>query len=336
MTNTRPGRIVTFYSYKGGAGRTMALANIAWILAANGKRVLAVDWDLEAPGLHRYFHPFLDPGGLAATTGVIDLLQDYSFAAVGSSDIPRSDSWHLPYASVEPHALSVDATAFGAPFADSGSLDLLSAGRQNRAYGAAVSTFDWDNFYERLGGSLFLDALRDDMKATYDYVLIDSRTGLSDIANICTVQMPDVLVDCFTLTRQSLEGAASVAHDVARHHLRRVTRVLPVPMRVDDGEKQRADAGRTAAREAFEGVPTGLSREDAADYWGRVEIPYRPHYAYEESLATFGDEGGRSGSLLSAFERLTTVISDGEVTALPPVPEPVRLRCRAAFDGLGS
>ncbi|KUO04833.1 hypothetical protein AQJ67_10040 [Streptomyces caeruleatus] len=45
---------MTFYSYKGGTGQTMALANTAWILAADGKRVLAVDWDLEAPGLHRF------------------------------------------------------------------------------------------------------------------------------------------------------------------------------------------------------------------------------------------------------------------------------------------
>ncbi len=37
------GRIVTFYSFKGGTGRTMALANVAWILAANGKRVLVAD-----------------------------------------------------------------------------------------------------------------------------------------------------------------------------------------------------------------------------------------------------------------------------------------------------
>ena len=35
------GRIVTFYSFKGGTGRTMALANVAWILAANGMRILA-------------------------------------------------------------------------------------------------------------------------------------------------------------------------------------------------------------------------------------------------------------------------------------------------------
>jgi MinD-like ATPase involved in chromosome partitioning or flagellar assembly len=35
------GEIITFYSHKGGTGRTMSLANVAWILASNGKRVLA-------------------------------------------------------------------------------------------------------------------------------------------------------------------------------------------------------------------------------------------------------------------------------------------------------
>jgi Mrp family chromosome partitioning ATPase len=57
MSETSEGQIVTFYSYKGGTGRTMAMANVAWILASNGKRVLAVDWDLESPGLHKFFHP---------------------------------------------------------------------------------------------------------------------------------------------------------------------------------------------------------------------------------------------------------------------------------------
>src|SRR5882724_3937262 len=61
-------RIITFYSYKGGVGRTFALANIAVLLARRGKRVLLMDWDLEAPGLHRYFKPHL-PGELLALTG---------------------------------------------------------------------------------------------------------------------------------------------------------------------------------------------------------------------------------------------------------------------------
>lgn len=337
MTQARAGRVVTFYSYKGGVGRTMALANTAWILAANGKRVLAVDWDLEAPGLHRYFHPFLDPGGLVATNGVIDLLQEFAWAATEPTGKgARADAWHLPYARVEPHAISVDPELLGARFLTGGSLDLLSAGRQNPGYSATVSRFDWDNFHDRLGGTLFLDAVRADMKATYDYVLIDSRTGLSDIADICTVQLPDVLVDCFTFSRQSLEGAASVAQGVARHRLDRGIRVLPVPMRVDDGES-RVTAARAEAREVFNGLFRGAGGEDTAgDYWDRVEIPYQPSYAFEETLAAFGDVGGQSGSLLSAYERLAGVISDGEVAALPAVPERVRQRCRAAFGGFGS
>ncbi|HYE71696.1 MAG TPA: P-loop NTPase, partial [Blastocatellia bacterium] len=43
--------IYTFYSYKGGVGRSMALANVAEWLYRQGLRVVIIDWDLEAPGL---------------------------------------------------------------------------------------------------------------------------------------------------------------------------------------------------------------------------------------------------------------------------------------------
>src|SRR5438270_9122413 len=72
------GRVITFYSYKGGTGRSMALANVAWVLALNGKRVLTIDWDLEAPGLHRYYLPFLSDPELAETFGLIDLFWSYT------------------------------------------------------------------------------------------------------------------------------------------------------------------------------------------------------------------------------------------------------------------
>ena len=69
-----PGVIVTFYSYKGGTGRSMALANCAFLAARDlrdGERVLMIDWDLEAPGLHRYF-PESEQGNNAARPGIID------------------------------------------------------------------------------------------------------------------------------------------------------------------------------------------------------------------------------------------------------------------------
>src|SRR5438309_3905571 len=86
--------IVTFYSFKGGVGRTMALANIAVLLARRGLRVLAVDWDLEAPGLHHFFALYgVDP---SKSLGLLDLLVDASkqSSTVNASKESFPPDWH--------------------------------------------------------------------------------------------------------------------------------------------------------------------------------------------------------------------------------------------------
>jgi tetratricopeptide (TPR) repeat protein len=310
----------------------MALANVAWILAANGYRVLVADWDLESPGLHRFYHPFLPESQVRAASGVIDLVRQYAQAAgkvkdrekdKGQAEIARLIS---RYAKVQPHALSVRWEHFN----EGGSLEFLPAGHQNLDYGASLVSLDWDNFYEQLGGGEFLDAIRADMKRHYDYVLIDSRTGLSDIAGICTVQMPDVLVDCFTLSIQGIEGAAQIARQVAERNTRGI-KILPVPMRVDQAEKDKVDAGRAVAFRLFGNMPAGMSEGDRREYWGKVEVPYRAFYAYEETLAVFGDRPGALDSMLASFERLAAQITDGAVTSLPPVNEQLRNRTKLQF-----
>src|ERR1700744_815272 len=324
MSDSGPGQIVTFYSYKGGTGRTMAMANVAWIIASNGKRVLTVDWDLESPGLHKFFHPFLEESTVSATPGVIEIINEYAAAAVGPG--PRSHDWYLECARVERHAVSLEWT-----FPDGGKLDFLSAGRQNRDYSSAVVSLDWDNFYDRLGGGRFFRAMRDDMKENYDYVLIDSRTGLSDVADICTIEIPAVLAICFTLSNQSIEGAANVARQISGRYRERNIRVLPVPMRIEDGEKEKLDIGRSLARTRFEGFPAGLTQEGAALYWASVEVPYKPFYAFEEILATFGDDPGSPSSLLSSFERITDSVTDGEISSMRPIADEVRLQYKEIF-----
>ncbi|MBQ0892965.1 tetratricopeptide repeat protein [Micromonospora sp. U56] len=331
MTRPRDGQVVTFYSYKGGTGRTMALANTAWILAANGQRVLVADWDLESPGLHRFYAPFLDPEQVASTGGVMDLILEYEWEnarrRAESDAAARPGDWHRQFARVHKYAFSVNWE-----FPGGGSLDLLLAGRHNPDYATSVTGLNWDNFYNRLGGAQFFDALREDMKRHYDYTLIDSRTGISDVAEICTIHLPDVLVDCFTLSDQGIDGASAVARRVRGYEGRRARRVLPVPMRVDDGEKGKRDAGRTLAMQRFAGLPSGMTDAERQEYWLTVEVPYRAYYAYEETLATFGDEPGGRTTLLSAYETLTSHITNGRIGSLPRLDEALRRQTVQRFE----
>ena len=323
----RRGRVITFYSYKGGTGRTMALANVAWILASNGHRVLVADWDLESPGLHRFYAPFLDQS-LHDAAGIIDMVREYEGLAARTKDEGERQAHITELTRIRRYAIPLRHWRFP----EGGSLEFLSPGKQNTDYMATISSLDWENFYSVLSGGEFLDALRDEMKAQYDYALVDSRTGLSDVGSICTVHLPDVLVNCFTLSTQGIEGSAQIAESIAERHEFRGIRMLPVPMRVDPSEHERVEAGRVFAQRRFENLPSGMTAAQRRAYWTSVEVPYLPYYAYEEKLAIFGDTPGLPGSMLSAYERLTSYVTDGAVTALPPIEEDDRNAMRARFD----
>ncbi|MDT0569415.1 FxSxx-COOH system tetratricopeptide repeat protein [Streptomyces sp. DSM 3412] len=321
------GQVVTFYSFKGGVGRTMALANVAWILASRGKRVLAVDWDLEAPGLHSYFHPLLTDPELRDTDGLIDLLRAYQQAVLlpGREEAPQDEGWFRRTLDLTPYVVGLDLK-----FSSGGRLDFLPAGRQNAAYSDSVTTFDWHAFYGRLGGGSFLLELREEMAAHYDYVLIDSRTGVTDSSGICTVLLPDHLVLGFVYNVQNIRGSAQVARAVAKG-ARRPVRVLPVPMRVEDAERERLEISRDRAREVFGGHLSWMEESRVERYWGDVEIPYKTFYAYEEIVAPVGDRPLQEGTVLKACERLTDWLTDGEVRRGVPLPDEERQRLLTAY-----
>ncbi|MBE9259267.1 ParA family protein [Dolichospermum sp. LEGE 00246] len=71
-------RTVTFYSFKGGVGRTTALTHVAWILAMRGRKVVAVDLDLEAPGLSTAFNLQPQP-----KYGIVDYFYERSYLPEG-------------------------------------------------------------------------------------------------------------------------------------------------------------------------------------------------------------------------------------------------------------
>ena len=203
-------------------------------------------------------------------------------------------------------------------------MDFVGAGQQGATYGVRVNTYQWGDFYKNLGGGVFLEAVKARLRDDYDFVLIDSRTGISDTSGICTVHMPDELVVCFTLNRQSICGAAATASSADAQRRRadgtQGLRIWPVPTRIELHEKDRLEASRLFARENFAPFVWHIPAARRAEYWGSVEMLYFPYYAYEEVLATIADTPQSTASLLNSMERLTGYLTQSTATPVSAMP----------------
>lgn len=325
MQNKTAGRIITFYSYKGGVGRTMALTNVGWVMASNGLRVLLVDWDLEAPGLNRYLRAFLPDPDLTSTSGLIEMLTDFTVEAMTPSEDTGPD-WHVAYADVKKYATEIEWL-----FPSGGRLYLLPAGKQGPFYAQSVNSFNWAAFYDRFAGGAFLEAVKQTMRAEYDYVLIDSRTGITEISAICTVQMPDDLVVCLALNSRAIEGAEAVASSVARQKRESpsLLRIFPVPARVEQVELEYADRALESAKKLFSHLTPHI--QDQSAYWSDVSVPYSSYFSFTEIPAAFA-EGPASNELLEPAARLTSYLTDGKVRQHIPVLEDERTKVRERYE----
>ena len=187
--------VVTFYSFKGGTGRSMALANVAAELLSRGRTVLVVDFDLEAPGLDTF--PMSIQGPIER--GLVDLIHDF----LEGDAVPDVRNYV--------YKANLDGVT-------SGKFWLMPAGCQDSSYDSKFKSIDWLDFYQNQGGFLFFEDLKvqwDDLLQP-DYVLIDSRTGHTDIGGICTRQLPDCVVAMFFPNEQNLRGLKPVVDDIRK------------------------------------------------------------------------------------------------------------------------
>jgi hypothetical protein len=291
------GQIITFYSYKGGTGRTMALANVAWILAEQGQRVLVVDWDLEAPGLHRFFMPFLRDPANTSSRGIVELFHDYLELKHRPTDLPPGYETAIDLADPSAYVQVIDYN-----FRNHGSLHLLGAGQQGRDYAKKVQNLNWRALYAQEQGKDFVDQFREICRQRYDIVLIDSRTGISDTAGICTIQLPDMVVACFTYNRQSIEGASTAVSSILEgvRARGRSVRLQLLPCRVAQ-DVEGVDSAREFAIAEFS---RALTKDHAiaapsSSEWRRSEVQHYPAYAFHECLAAFREVPKTRGNLLA-------------------------------------
>jgi tetratricopeptide (TPR) repeat protein len=184
-------KTITFYSYKGGVGRSLTLANMANRLAEFGKSVCLLDFDLEAPGLHLKFESEIK---MPITKGLVDYV--YSYAKEGI--LPDSI---LPFTT-------------RLQLYNNNNVHLIPAGAiHSDEYWKQLSSIDWYNLvYENPNSiSFFLD-LKQKIKKEIkpDFLLIDSRTGISEMSGITISLLADEVIIVSANNRENLMGSKKI------------------------------------------------------------------------------------------------------------------------------
>jgi MinD-like ATPase involved in chromosome partitioning or flagellar assembly len=193
-------KTITFYSYKGGVGRSLALVNIATRLSEFGKKVCIIDFDLEAPGLHIKFPT---PSVYLADDykGIVDYV--YKFSNEGILDNKIKD-------------YSFDIPVLGG----SVPLTLIPAGNtSNPKYWMQLSKIDWYNLiYDNPNGLAFFLNLKEVIKKEIkpDYLLIDSRTGISEMSGISLSLLADEVVIIAANNKENLSGARNIIRSLSK------------------------------------------------------------------------------------------------------------------------
>jgi WD40 repeat protein len=327
--------IVTFYSFKGGVGRSMALVNVGEILADWGYRVILCDWDLEAPGLERYLVDAQRANGdqppeiatLLSRDGVMDLLGEYKETLAKPPSIPEgsklSEDLSKTHAIVgnillrKPSGCAVPVST-GRKREGRGALSLLTAGRRDGEasfrYAEAVRTFDWDEFYEKWAGDAYIDFFRLDLTGeprqepagAADLVLVDSRTGVTEQGGVCTHHLADLVVLISAANDLNLDGTRWMAQALSEPRLKEVRdgrplQVLPVASRIEQtAQKEELVTFRRRFRREFRSyVPLLLGKPE--DFLLTSEIPYMPFYSFKERVVAREPEEEREEKLYGAY-----------------------------------
>jgi len=282
---------VTFYSFKGGVGRTLAMLNVACILAGLGRRVLMIDFDLEAPGLTHFQDEQIEEDFSTQQPGLVDAIDAF-----------LDDPWSSPLGDEEPEAFfenyvaSLDVPEGVQKGEKDGTLDLVPAGRLDEEYENRLYDLDFEEMFEKGVGRPFFERLKDVIKDSgrYDYILIDSRTGFSDEGSICTRFLADYLMVLTGLNRQNVRGTARFLRqsNVAERDETLALVASPVPMYYEDLRAKRI----TAAKEHI------TERAGLDEVRFVTQIPYHPVLALEEDPTVRSLEGT---DLFDAYEEIT-------------------------------
>jgi cellulose biosynthesis protein BcsQ len=177
--------VVTFYSLRGGVGRSTALAYTARILASRGRSVLCVDMDLEAPGLASLFGKESE---VTESQGVVQILLELEQGE--KPDITK-------------HLLRISETD---------ELYCLPAGVPNAGYARLLTFIEPNAWYREDKNPLreLLDLLSTSMPFVPDVILLDSRTGINQLSGPLLFDIADLAIIAFFPHPQAQTGTSAL------------------------------------------------------------------------------------------------------------------------------
>ncbi|MBF0554985.1 MAG: hypothetical protein HQK96_10595 [Nitrospirae bacterium] len=256
---------VTFYSYKGGVGRTLALLNSAYLLAKASAKVAIIDFDLEAPGIDA-INPFGDTIK-SKKGGIVEYISAYT-----KVDNPNPDE----LTSLIDYSYPVKCETFDKD------ITIIPAGLKDGNYQNYYSALNWSDLYEVKYGYYFFENLKKKIIEEFnpDYLLVDSRTGLADVAGITMHQLADLVVLVFNLNQQNMDGIIKVYHLLFNPKRKNKAKVIlvasPVPMDIMP-DYQRYEFLLAEAQ----------SKMSNALYDGHIfQLDYNPRLAFDDIIFT--------------------------------------------------
>lgn len=287
-------KTITFYSYKGGVGRSLLVANVAKYLSILGKKVFAIDLDLEAPGLHYKFELDSSESRKTPDGGLIDVLMDF----LQRKEICRD---------LAPFVAELDTPT------GTGSIHLMWSGEAPLGmYWRKLASVDWHHLLYGVPqeGAAFFQTLKRSIESQYnpDFLLVDARTGVTETGGIATTLLPDVVVALALATREHLEGMRAVMHGIMHAASARPASspilIVPVLARLPWSSDLAADDAMIASRTLrFLNEPFGKAGETLNI--SEVEILHaEPLLDGGERLLVGGKRGPREIRLLRDYLRL--------------------------------
>lgn len=223
------GKVVTFYSYKGGVGRTTTLMLTALQLVRRGKKVVIVDLDLEAPGVATLLKP--ENEQYYPKYGTIDFL-------IESANYYSSES----RIDIDEYIYSVTSKKLTG--LSGGELFVMQATKTNEMkceeYFEKLSRVDFATpQYDKDENPIKLLLSSIDSRYSPEYIFIDSRAGIHDIGGITLTKYTDEAVCIFYGNDQNIFGMNFILPIIAKGEIPFYLINSPVPLSEEEAEEEK-------------------------------------------------------------------------------------------------